>query len=162
MHPGALTLPHHPLKGRDVPVGLYERDSFFDLSLWGQVGLTFISTCLAVMMILSARRLLRRHPVPWRIAGALLMFWLFVWLTPQVYYEYYRTIIPDLPLQWVIRSPPSALRVLETLTFRGPQTLAQHGQALLGWILIALQLVDWPVGRTSRADKHDHSSADGS
>lgn len=116
---------------------MYDQDSFFDLSLWERIGLLCISATLAVLFILAARVLLRRLPVWARIAGALAMLWIFVWVSPQVYYTYYRMIIPDLPLQWVIWPPPGLVEALQMLIFQGPQNLSAHSQGLLGWALIA-------------------------
>lgn len=115
---------------------MYDQDSFFDLSLWERVGLVCISITLAVLFILAARVFLRRLPVWARIAGALTFLWVFVWVSPQIYYTYYRMIIPDLPLQWVIWPPPGPVEALRMLIFQGPQNLSAHSQGLLGWALI--------------------------
>ena len=117
---------------------MYQQDSFFDLSFWERVGLVCISVALAMLILLAARILLRERPVWLRILGALILFWLFVWVSPQVYYTYYRMIIPDLPLQWVIWPPASPVEALRMLIFSGPQNLSAHGQGLLGWALIAV------------------------
>ena len=117
---------------------MYQQDSFFDLSFWERVGLVCISATLAVMILLAARVLLRERPVWQRIAGALLLFWVFVWASPQVYYAYYRTIIPDLPLQWVIWPPASPVEALRMLVFSGPQNLSAHSQGILGWALLII------------------------
>lgn len=124
---------------------MYSQDSFFDLSLWGRIGLVGISTVLYLTMILATRWVLRGRAWWMRIAGALGMFWAFVWASPQIYYMYYRTIIPDLPLQWVIWPPPNILDPAAMLAFQGPQNLSAHSQGLLGWslILIAVFLGKW-------------------
>ena len=116
---------------------MYQQDSFFDLSFWERVGLVCISAALAVLILLLARALLRDRPLWLRILGALVLFWIFVWASPQVYYTYYRMIIPDLPLQWVIWPPASPVEALRMLVFSGPQNLSAHSQGLLGWALIA-------------------------
>ncbi len=120
---------------------MYQQDSFFDLSFWERVGLVCISATLAVLILVAARVLLRDRPIWLRIAGALILFWIFVWASPQVYYTYYRMIIPDLPLQWVIWPPASPAEALRKLVFAGPQNLSAHGQGILGWALIVVPFV---------------------
>lgn len=120
---------------------MYSQDSFFDLTPWGQVGLACISLTLFVLMVLLARRLLSPYVVWVRIVGAIVLFWLFVWLSPQVYYMYYRFIIPDLPLQWVIWPPRSPIEALQMLGFSYRANLSAHGQGLLGWAMIAAPLI---------------------
>jgi len=122
---------------------MYNQDSFFDLTPWGQVGLVCISATLFAIVFFSTRALLRNRPVWMKIGGALILFWLFVWMSPQVYYMYYRMIIPDLPLQWVIWPPESPLTALRYLVFQGPQNLSAHSQGLLGWSLIAAPFPKW-------------------
>ncbi|MEO0820358.1 MAG: hypothetical protein AAF074_08025, partial [Pseudomonadota bacterium] len=63
----------------------------------------------------------------------LALWWAFLWLSPQVYYTYYRAIIPGLPLQVVIRSPPTPGDALGLLTFTGEDSLSAHGRGVLGW-----------------------------
>ena len=127
---------------------MYSQDSFFDLSPWGQVGLACLSAVLFLLVVYAARALLRKRPVWLRILGALAIFYLFVWLSPQVYYLYYLTIIEGLPLQWVIwppyRGPVDALLLL---VFQGPHSLSAHGQGLLGWSLLAAPFLKLPKGR---------------
>lgn len=125
---------------------MYQQDSFFDLSGWGQVGLALISVTLFVAMLLITRRLLRRFPVWGRIIGALVLFWLFVWASPQIYYMYYRMIIPDLPLQWVIWHVREPLKPLEMLIFSYRPNLSAHGQGILGWAMI-LTAMGFPRAR---------------
>jgi hypothetical protein len=115
---------------------MYSQDSFFDLSAWGQVGLALISLALFVMMVLLARRGLRHLSIWGRFLGALALFWIFVWASPQVYYMYYRMIIPDLPLQWVIWPPKNALIPFEMLFFSYQPSLSAHGQGILGWAIL--------------------------
>ena len=125
---------------------MYRQDSFFDLSGWGQIGLLCLSTALFVLIFIIARMLLSRRPLWISICGAMILYWLFVWLSPQVYYMYYRLIIPDLPLQWVIWPPKSPLLAMKFMFFQGPHNLSAHSQGLFGWILLAspfLKLPGW-------------------
>lgn len=122
---------------------MYNQDSFFDLSSWGQIGLACISATLALLTFLAVRALLRGQVIWLRLVGSLILFWLFVWLSPQIYYMYYRMIIPDLPLQWVIWPPENPLVALQYLFFQGPHNLSAHGQGILGWSLIAAPFVSF-------------------
>lgn len=115
---------------------MYSNDSFFDLSVAGQIGLFVISTILFVMVFFLTRRASKGLKIWQHIVFALFVFWLFVWLSPQVYYMYYRVLIPGLPLQWVIWPPASPLVALEYLLFQGPANLSAHSQGLLGWSLV--------------------------
>jgi len=122
-----------------VPVlPIYAQDSFFDLSPWGRVGLVCISIVLFLLVLWITAKILGNKTFLLRIAGSLTVFWLFVWLSPQVYYMYYMTIFDDLPLQWVIWPIESPLVALEYLFFMGPQNLSAHSQGLLGWSLILI------------------------
>lgn len=120
---------------------MYSRDSFFDLTPWGQVGLAAISLTLFVLTIIVSRKLLRPYGVWVRLFGAVVLFWIFVWISPQIYYTYYRMIIPDLPLQWVIWPPPPPGEALRMLIFSYRSNLSAHGQGVLGWAVIAAPFV---------------------
>ena len=118
---------------------MYEADSFFDLTPWCRFGLVCISLVLfSLTLILPTQALLKR--VLWlRLLGSIFAFWLFVWLSPQVYYQYYWLIFPDLPQQLVIWSLPGPGETLSLVFFQGPHNLSAHGKGILAWCLIALQ-----------------------
>ena len=120
---------------------MYSQDSFFDLTPWGQAGLATISLILFAAMLIGTRSLVRGRPTAVRLAGALVAFWVFVLVSPQIYYTYYRMIIPDLPLQWVIWPPAAPLDAAVLMIFQGPQNLSAHSQGLLGWALVVLALI---------------------
>lgn len=123
---------------------MYQQDSFFDLTPWGQVGLACISLTLFVLMVFLTSRLLWRAPFWAQVLGASILFYVFVWVSPQVYYTYYRMVIPDLPLQWVIWPPPEPTKALKMLAFQWRDNLSAHGQGLLGWgMLVASPLKKW-------------------
>lgn len=126
---------------------MYFQDSFFDLSQWGRIGLVFISSLLFLIMIFTTRGLLKHKPVWVKLSGSLVFFWLFVWISPQIYYMYYLTLFPDLPLQWVIWPIETPLTAISYLFFQGPQNLSAHSQGLLGWSLILV-----PFIRQAKAD----------
>lgn len=120
---------------------MYLQDSFFDLSSWGRIGLVCISSILFLSVLFATRTLLKYKPVLVKLTGSLVFFWLFVWLSPQVYYMYYRILIPSLPLQWVIWPMESPITAFKYLLFQGPQNLSAHSQGLLGWSLIVAPFV---------------------
>ena len=117
---------------------MYAQDSFFDLGPLGQVGLALLSLGLFGLVAGAVGRGCRDGPLWLRLVWALGLFWAFVWLSPQVYYLYYRFLIPDLPLQWVVKAPPGPWRLVELLTFQWRANLAAHGQGVMGWSLAAL------------------------
>ena len=117
---------------------MYQQDSFFDLSIVGQIGLACLSLTLFVLWLLLARAILRNRPVWIRLLGALCLFWIFVWVSPQIYYQYYHLFFEFLPVQWVIWPPPTPFKAVQYLAFQGPQNLSAHSQGVLGWCLLGL------------------------
>jgi hypothetical protein len=118
---------------------MYQSDSFFSLSGGGQAGLAALSLALSVLVLLGTARLMRGRGLGVRLGIAVVVFALFVWLSPQVYYTYYRMIFDDLPAQWVIGWPPLKT-AFAYASFTGPANLSAHGQGALFWLLIALAL----------------------
>lgn len=133
--------------------GMYDGDSFFTLSLWGRAGLLAVSLGLAVLWIFAVRIVARafRFAMPGPLAVALslvawaVLFFAFVWLSPQGYYAYYRLIIDDLPAQWVIKSPPLPGELWAFLSFSGRHNLSAHSTGVLGWVMLLAAL--WPRRR---------------
>jgi hypothetical protein len=115
---------------------MYRDDSFFTLGLVEIAGLLVVSVLLVLGVLALARRLCRGR-LGRRLVAAAGLFWVFLWLSPQVYYAYYQLIFDGLPVQIVIGWPPGAETVLRRLAFAGPATLAAHGQGVLGWVLVA-------------------------
>ena len=114
---------------------MYRDDSFFTLGLLEAAGLLVVTALLVLGVLALARRLRRGRPGR-RLVAAAGLFWVFLWLSPQVYYVYYQLIFEGLPVQIVIGWPPGAEPVLRRLAFAGPATLAAHGQGVLGWVLV--------------------------
>lgn len=117
---------------------MYNQDSFFTLSLWGQLGLFALSMVMFAFLIYAMTRL-RGH---WarRLSIALIGIYLFTWLSPQVYYSYYLLVFDGLPLQIVVGAPPTPAHIFGFMTFSGDQNLSVHGQGLLGWGMIITSL----------------------
>ena len=121
---------------------MYQGDSFFTLDSGGQIGLAVLSAVLSIAMLLLTWRLAAgRRPI-WRVVIWGLLFFLFVWLSPQLYYTYYRMIIPGLPLQWVIPWP-DLMEPVALLTFTAGESLSAHGRGILGWAMLAM--ANWRV-----------------
>ena len=113
---------------------MYRDDSFFTLGFLEAAGLVVVTALLVLGVLALARRLCRGRL--WRrLVWAAGLFWVFLWLSPQVYYVYYQLIFHGLPVQIVIGWPPGAETVLRRLVFAGPATIAAHGQWVLGWVL---------------------------
>ena len=83
-------------------------------------------------------KLTKRLVLPLRIAVAALLFFAFVWLSPQVYYTYYMTLFDGLPWQVVVKDPPSWRRLLGLMSFGGQVNLSAHSQGVLGWLLFGV------------------------
>ena len=130
----------HPAGKARGEAAIYEGDSFFTLGPLRRAGLLAVSAALAAATLLAARRVGRGRAPGWRALWALGLFWVFVWLSPQVYYLYYQAVIPGLPWQVVLRRPPGPLALLDLLAFRARGTLSDHGKGALGWALLAVAL----------------------
>ena len=123
----------------------YGGDTFFHLSPVGRAGLLAISLCLAGLLVALVRRGRTRAV---RLALAFGGFAVWLWLVPQVHYEWFRLVIDGLPRQWVFAAPD--WRALPGLvTFTGPATLSAHGHGALFWALVAAAL--WPKRPGDRA-----------
>jgi len=115
---------------------VYDGDSFFTLNLAGQAGLIVLSAFLSACAIWAAWRIGQDRSIFTRILIALAAFYLFTWLSPQIYYGYYLIIFDGLPLQIVIQSPPSPDEVARLLSFQAKASLSDHSKGALGWLLI--------------------------
>lgn len=126
----------------DGIAGIYAQDSFFTLSLAGQIGLALVSLVLAAGTVFLVRRLSRNRPVILRLLIGVMLFWVFVWLSPQIYYGYYLLIFDGLPVQWVVPHPPSPAHLMKLMGFAVKDDLSNQGQGLLGWLCLVAAL--WP------------------
>ena len=113
---------------------MYAGDSFYTLGLIEAAGLIVVTVLMAVGMLALARRVCRGG-LGRRVGVAAALFWVFLWLSPQVYYVYYQLVFEGLPVQIVIGWPPGVEMVVRRLFFAGPATLAAHGQGVLVWLL---------------------------
>ncbi|MEP1521050.1 hypothetical protein [Ascidiaceihabitans sp.] len=120
---------------------MYTQDSFFTLTAIGQIGLAVVSLALSTFLIFAVFRL-RLKPF-WHFISACVALWAFVWLSPQVYYAYYRLLIVGLPAQIVIQAPPGVVDVVKLYGFSSARTLSGLGQSLLGWALLIAVASKW-------------------
>jgi hypothetical protein len=117
---------------------MYEGDSFYTLSGAGQVGLLILTLTLSVGILALGFILMRRRRFIICLCIAAVLFFAFVWLSPQIYYAYYQVLFDGLPWQIVVKSPPGPATLWQLLSFSGDSTLSAHGQGLLGWLLIVM------------------------
>ena len=115
---------------------MYESDSFLTLTGSQQIGLLTLSAVLTFGWVYATWRLSLGKPLALRLGLGFASFFGFVWLSPQIYYQYYRVIIDGLPAQFVIGWPVGLGHSLRLLTFQSDVTLSAHNQGLLGWALI--------------------------
>ena len=134
----------------------YEGDSFYTLGRIERTGLMALTLFLSgILLIVRAYKSHYLHRFRGLIAHATLvfpvldlcaafsLFYLFVWLSPQVYYLYYFIIFNDLPLQLVIKEGPEILQIVKLLTMNDQPVLSLHGQGLLGRSLIIQIILCW-------------------
>ena len=120
---------------------MYTDDSFNTLTTTQQLGLTAISILLGIICIFICFRFARNRSLLGRLLISFGIFFLFVWLSPQIYYIYYLIIFDGLPFQTVIKQPPSLWALTQLLTFQSKASLSDHSKAILGWVLIVIALL---------------------
>lgn len=118
---------------------MYQGDSFFTLSIAGQIGLAFLSAILALIFIYLGWRTTREKPLWLRLLIAIVLFFLFIWLMPQVYYTYYIFLL-GVPWQIIIQTPPTPLGLARILFFAENANLSFHAQAAIGWTLLFIAM----------------------
>lgn len=132
----------------------YNGDSFHALDVPAGLGLALVSLVMAIAVFtlaLAKTLALHRAATRWNLSAAaarasadlgasLLLFYGFVWFSPQLYYLYYLAVLDGLPWQWVVKSvldPHDAWNLLRI----GPGgSLSEHLQGLLGRMLMLLAL----------------------
>ena len=117
---------------------MYDSDSFFSLTMAARIGLVFLSFGLAALTAAAFIKITCRLAWPLRLLLAPVFLWIFVWLSPQVFYLYYMALFDHLPLHNVVQSPPRPSQIMHLLSFAGKASLSQHAAGLFGWGLIVL------------------------
>ena len=115
---------------------MYSEDSFFTLSVPGQIGLALISAAISIFVLWLCWKLCRGRKIWLRVTIGVALFIAFLCISPQLYYTYYIYLIEGLPWQIVMRLPPSLPEMFELMTFTGRQNMSLHSQGVLGWSLI--------------------------
>ena len=133
---------------------MYAGDTFYNLSAAGQGGLVILSALLALAAVSCVLALFRlSRSLGLRMIATLAVFWIFLWVSPQIYYFIYQIVFDDLPWQIVVGMPPMPKAVIDLLLFSGPATLAGHAQGVFGWLLFMLgplakvKVSVWPPDR---------------
>ncbi|MEL6642198.1 MAG: hypothetical protein AAFP98_12975 [Pseudomonadota bacterium] len=125
----------------------YPGDSFWTLGWGGRVGVLAISTIGITLIFLflawKTRIILRMTRqatgMAWMIIDVVLglMFFAVVFsASPQVFYSFYRLIIPGLPQQWVIDGPINIERLGQIVTLAIDGHLADHLAGLAFWAIV--------------------------
>ncbi|UWQ18085.1 hypothetical protein [Jannaschia sp. M317] len=117
----------------------YGEDSLWTLTSGQIAGVLALSLAMWAGCLWAVRRARGRTV---RVGVAVLSFAAFVWLSPQIYYLFYWLTFEGLPLQSVLRPPPTPAHLLRLLTFTQEASLSRHGQGGLGWSLL---LAAWPA-----------------
>lgn len=106
-------------------------------------GLVTLSAVLSFATFFAAHRAhkaaqarISRYRLIPHITIAAALFWLFMWLSPQVYYLFYMACLPGLPAQIVIGWPPFPARLMQLLWIDFSADLPPIAQGLLGWTLL--------------------------
>jgi len=121
---------------------VYQNDSFHTLDLMQQIGLVCLSVVLLGLTLGGSYYLMKKRSLVVRLAIALVVFYLFLWLSPQIYYAYYQLLWPSLEFRIVVGDLPTLWHLLELITFQGRATTTWHAQGLLGVLLLVL--AGWP------------------
>ena len=119
---------------------MYEGDSFFTLTIIERTGLVLLSSILAVALILTFLKITIQFKLVVKLAFSVILLWLFVWLSPQIYYFYYIFLFDTLEFQNVIKLPPKPKEIFSLLSFSDRANLSNHGKGILGWVMILLSL----------------------
>ena len=130
---------------------MYSDDSFYTLSIYGQLAVLVLSIAMLMVLFLVSYLLMKGRRGAVRIAISTFLFGLFVWLSPQAYYTLYGFLFEGLPRQWVVGLPPTMDELLGLITFTCRQTLSAHGKGILFWSLTVLSWRLHPRGATEPA-----------
>ena len=131
---------------------MYEGDSFFTLTLWGQIGLFAVSVTFALAALGITRMMTCYRPYILRVPIWVVLFITFVWASPQGYYTYYRLIFDGLPAQSVLGPLPPPEQIIALLTFRHSVTLSAPSTGLLGWAMLIVALLPRRKSRRAAAN----------
>jgi len=129
----------------------YGNDSFFTLAPWPRAGLAALSAALILgLFSLSAAKSAAIHRAGAKLrapplavfaadllASAALMA-IALGLSPQIYYSYYRLVVPGLPAQWQLRGWATVESLLRQASLAPDASLAHHLVGLTLWSLLIM------------------------
>jgi hypothetical protein len=124
----------------------YPDDSFWTLGWGGRAGVLAITmigfVLLYALLALKSRALQDRRAgiVVLDIAAGLLIYAVVYSLSPQVFYWFYRMILPDLPSQVVIKSPLDLTAIRAAIDFGDGPSLAQDIAGVGLWAVVPFSL----------------------
>ena len=119
---------------------MYSGDTFFHLTLAGQIGLVICSAVMALLTIWMFTKVSSRFGVLVKVILAIIFLWAFVWLSPQLHYVYYMQLFDGLPLQNVVQTPPHPSEIFRLATFSANANLSDHSKGILFWLMIVIGL----------------------
>ncbi len=150
--------------------GGYAGDSLYTLEPAARAGLIVLSGVLILSLwwIAAAKSvLLHRLTAAWGIPAAmvvladllvsLVLLALAVGLSPQLYYAYYRAIIPGLPDQWVVRQWFDWQTMQRAAALPPDASLSEHLTGITFWVVMAMALC-WPLIQPGFERKHTQPS----
>ncbi len=127
-------------------IGGYPGDSFHTLGMPQAAGLVLLSAAMTAGILLVAKSAAEsfqyylREPVASLVIlpFALLLFLIWDFLAPQIYYGYYLVIFDGLPLQWVLHPDKILERLIAFMTPGPAVSLANDTAALMLHTLLLL------------------------
>ena len=126
----------------------YAGDYLFNLSPLQIAGLIFITSILGLLLFLACTtssylftKWSGKYLTRWTVVLAAMVLALFLCaiallLVPQLHYQYYRLIIPDLPVQWVPLGDLSGKVLWQYLLLSADATTTIHAKGATVWICI--------------------------
>lgn len=120
---------------------MFEGDSYLILISGGEVALAALSGLLVFLAVASVRVTRRYVNLPAAVpALGIVSFWVFVWVTPQIYYLLYMALLDGLGFQWIIGWPPGPQRLIGLLTFQAQATDVDMPLGVLGWVMFLVAI----------------------
>lgn len=130
----------------------YPGDSLFTLNVWEIIGLTILSSSMALLLLIfvlwksrTLHRVVKTQGVEWPLTSR----WLFLditttiviclialWLAPQIHYTYYQMIIDSLPMQWVVGGGLDFHQLLRLAILRTDGSIAEHATGIVIWVCV--------------------------
>jgi len=134
----------------------YSGDSFHTLSTIAALGLSAITTCLLIFVLVLFwfnTKLWFKHGLCKSVLYKLMVFVvnlltvatlyiLMLVVVPQIFYAYYQFIFTGLPVQWVIK-PLSSEVLLKLVSVGTGASMADHLAGFTFWVLVMNTILQW-------------------